>query len=478
MKTLLLSVLLLFSLYTQAQRALPISQRNLEPLDYRMQREGNRFSKELTEYNSWAPANATSIMNTSVNFPAGFMYYVSTVSITASQACRLEIQYPKDPTSAGNNGQFPLTQENVILEPGVEKTIEARLLWPQGARFEVRYMANLQVPPSGYMLLTSTATADLAISKFYRVSNGSTAATVTLSTTNAKIGDRVVVTRATGATGTVTVATSSGQIQAPTAATFAATQTLRSDNYGEYEWDGTNWNTPTLRIWGRYSGYELTAARTLYSEYVILGCGDSIMKASSGVATGSPWYFPYFGRVVQGFQKRGYDVRGINKAIPGLKATGASDLLQRSDYYATQPPSVILYGLAMNDAGGGVDASKLSTFQSNLTEFLDWARGRYPLAYVLILGGTPAQEATQEGGLVTLRSAASALVAARTDRVSAGKTRIHYIEMGDLFDRTVFANYATTDTNGSAVHPNQVGQDAMAARILDYCDANNIKPGQ
>jgi hypothetical protein len=77
---------------------------------------------------------------------------------------------------------------------------------------------------------------------------------------------------------------------------------------------------------------------------------------------------------------------------------------------------------------------------------------RYPKAKLVIFGTTPVQDATQDAALSAYRITDQAAVVAATD------PNILYCNLANNFDRTVAANYATSDgAAGTRIHPDDAG---------------------
>jgi len=106
-----------------------------------------------------------------------------------------------------------------------------------------------------------------------------------------------------------------------------------------------------------------------------------------------------------------------------------------------------------------------ATYEANLTAFWDWVGARYPDAKMIVCGVTPLENNTSETRADGLRTKAAAFVTAQNS------PRLKYINLGSAFDRTVSTNYASTDTPGSRVHPNDTGHPLVATAFNTAFDA-------
>jgi len=189
------------------------------------------------------------------------------------------------------------------------------------------------------------------------------------------------------------------------------------------------------------TGYALADSTNFDAKKVHLFIGDSIWNGTGPSTTDT--CIPFL--INQYYQNKGIDCRYILKAYSGSRSDGHERKRASGDYNFPQV-DVIHYNLGMNDAG------VLTTNQSmaNVTAMVTWALARYPGVKIIIYGPTPRQDAN-ESALVALRSAESAYVA------GLNNSNVKFCDLGNSFDRTVFANYVSTDTSGSAVHPGDTG---------------------
>jgi hypothetical protein len=157
----------------------------------------------------------------------------------------------------------------------------------------------------------------------------------------------------------------------------------------------------------------------------------------STVATCRPWLINKF------YRDQGIDCRYILKAYSGSSSVG-HETYRANGKYDFQQVDAMFYNTGINDAAQGVS---VATRTANILALIAWKQKRYPKAKLVIFGTTPVQDATQEAIIATYRTADQATVAAANDPL------VKFCNLGASFDRTVYANYVTSDPNGTAVHP-------------------------
>jgi hypothetical protein len=158
---------------------------------------------------------------------------------------------------------------------------------------------------------------------------------------------------------------------------------------------------------------------------VMLMIGDSTWNWSTGpsnVLTCTPWLINKFWR------DQGLDSSHVLKAYSGSNTNGHESYRAAGKYEFPQTDA-IFYNLGINDAAQGVTTARHSTN-----------------------GTTPVQDATQEAALSAYRTADQAPVAAAAD------PNILFCNFANSFDRTVAANYATSDgAAGTRIHLDDAG---------------------
>lgn len=198
------------------------------------------------------------------------------------------------------------------------------------------------------------------------------------------------------------------------------------------------------------SGYRITDDFNFDASKRVLFIGDSILNGTSGpTKTALQWAFIVKSYLVS----LGYDIRVILKSVSG-STTADHESWRAAGYHDIADPALIVYAVGVNDAGAAVSDA---AYTANITAFWNWAKVRYPNAKMIVCGVTPLENNTSETRAAGLRAAASAFVAAQDD------AHLKYVNLGAAFDRTVSSNYASTDTAGSRVHPNDTGHGLVAA---------------
>lgn len=186
---------------------------------------------------------------------------------------------------------------------------------------------------------------------------------------------------------------------------------------------------------------------------VAMFVGDSILNGTGPTTTPRMW--PY---IFKSFlASRGQRTRVVLKSVSGTTSSD-HEAFRSAGYHDIRHADLIVYALGVNDAVTGVSPS---TYTANLTAFWNWVASRYPESKLLVLGVSPLENNTSETNAVALRSAAAAFVASVNQ-----PNRLAYINLGAAFDRTLTTTvYASTDTPGSRIHPNDTGHAAIASTI-------------
>lgn len=201
-------------------------------------------------------------------------------------------------------------------------------------------------------------------------------------------------------------------------------------------------------------GYSLYDDFDLGASKVGLIIGDSISNGTAGI---TQKYNSYEWKLRQRFRANGSRLRLVTKAASGTTSTD-HERQRAFGMYDIPQVDVIFYMLGVNDALQTISGA---TTQANLAAAISWKQRIYPNALMLVLGTTPAESNTTESYLVaTTRPALSAAVTAAAD------SKVKYIDLTGCFDRTLgTAVYATSDTAGSRIHPNDTGHAAVYAAI-------------
>lgn len=212
-----------------------------------------------------------------------------------------------------------------------------------------------------------------------------------------------------------------------------------------------NLTDASVNYWGQVSasGYRITDDFNFNADKRVLFIGDSVLNGTSGPSkTSLVWAFG----VKKYLTSLGYNIRVILKSVSGSTTT-EHEGWRAEGYHDVDDPALIVYALGVNDAGSAVSDS---VYTSNLSSFWGWAKTRYPNTKMIVCGVTPLENNTSETRAAGLRTAASQFVTSQND------SRLKYINLGNSFDRTVSSNYASSDTAGSRVHPNDISHPLIA----------------
>lgn len=209
------------------------------------------------------------------------------------------------------------------------------------------------------------------------------------------------------------------------------------------------------------TGFSVYDDFDLGADKVCLVIGDSILNGAAGITEkiySTEWLIREY------FRADNQRLRIVNKSISG--GTSSDQERQRA-YGMLDLPQVdlIVYMLGANDNGAGISTA---THKANVAAAIDWKQRTYPTAHMLVIGSSPAENNTTEAALVLYRAADSQAVSEASD------SKLHFIDLTACFDRTNTANYASTDTAGSHIHPSDAGHAAMFAVIQTALNSADI----
>ena len=219
----------------------------------------------------------------------------------------------------------------------------------------------------------------------------------------------------------------------------------------------------TVNLFGGMSGqgWKLTDDFSFNAPKRVLFVGDSILNGTGPTKTANMWPF----LVRDHLRALGSNARVVLKSASSSTSTHHEGW-RAAGYHDVDDPDLIVYAVGANDA---ITGAATGTYTTNITAFWTWASKRYPNARVVICGVTPLENNTSETNAAALRSAASGYV------TSVNDARLKYINLGAAFDRTSgTTNYATSDTAGSRVHPNDTGHAAVASAFNTAWDALGV----
>jgi lysophospholipase L1-like esterase len=181
--------------------------------------------------------------------------------------------------------------------------------------------------------------------------------------------------------------------------------------------------------------------------------GDSITKAQTGITNiRESWVWQTRNRLRSNGERTNIQVNGHS---------GSNSLyhlnLQRDGFYDFSNLDKVFILLGTNDAAQSVSSA---TFISQMTEFIDYFKDTMPNTKIYVLGATPTDNNTWDGFLSQYRTALDTLV-----NTTINDPNVFYINLGDSFDRTVLANYATSDSVGSKIHLSATGNAAVSLNL-------------
>ncbi|MES2484836.1 MAG: SGNH/GDSL hydrolase family protein [Bacteroidota bacterium] len=204
-----------------------------------------------------------------------------------------------------------------------------------------------------------------------------------------------------------------------------------------------------------------------FSRHSIFGIGDSIMKGNGSTYLKSHPYLAHFALLYKYYRDFGFDIKGINKGVPGAIIEDIVNLVRWGYYDVSSPVSVIYFSIGTN-----VSPSNTS-FTNSLQEILDYFQKRYPNAQKLICAPISRLD-IKELTVAQYRPIMAAEVTARAD------PKMHYIDLSLSFDASnpvygiIMGDYNTGV--GGEVHPNDAGHAALFNYVKTFCIANNIYP--
>lgn len=190
--------------------------------------------------------------------------------------------------------------------------------------------------------------------------------------------------------------------------------------------------------------WSLADSINLDAKRVFLMLSDSTWNGTG--PTSINYCVPYL--INKFYRDAGVDCRYILKAYSGSTTTGHENF-RAAGKYDFPKVDAIFYNLGINDAAQGYSTA---TSLANVASLVAWKRKRYPNNRLVICGSTPVQNNTYETTLAAMRSAVSSYVTGLAD------PSILYHNFGVAFDRTVDANYASSDgAGGTRIHPTDAG---------------------
>jgi len=215
------------------------------------------------------------------------------------------------------------------------------------------------------------------------------------------------------------------------------------------------------------AGYVFSADMNFNANKVMLWIGDSVSRGSSinpTVYNGSNWATAssplshYIWQVRNHFQTRGIDCRVVNKSMGGYTSISTGYWLNQG-WLDIEQVDIIFYQMGINDTTAPTSSGNFTTELQRIISLRD---RKYPTAKIVFVGATPLNNNTTEATLATFRTLMS--------NEASAPDNIYYVSLATAFDRTVLANYTSSD----GVHPN-IASNALCGTVLtDWITTNNI----
>jgi lysophospholipase L1-like esterase len=225
--------------------------------------------------------------------------------------------------------------------------------------------------------------------------------------------------------------------------------------------------TPRLR--GIINGISITADLNFGADKVIMWIGDSVSRGTTlggtifdqtgNYATAVSPFDHFAFKVRNHFQRRGQDVRLVNKSMGSYSSVTANGLI-KFGWYDIDQVDCIFYQMGINDTSG--TPTSTAVFNANLNNVIDLRNRMFPKAKLVFVGASPLNNNTQETALINFRT----LMENKEDV----NENIYFVSLASAFDRTVPSNYTLND----GVHPNITSNAAMATVINNWVTANNF----
>jgi len=203
-----------------------------------------------------------------------------------------------------------------------------------------------------------------------------------------------------------------------------------------------------------YDGIVITDDVNTSAKNTILWIGDSILNGTGATATLNMYAFQtrYY------MTSQGASVRNLIKAISGTTTTDHLKHCQNQVYNIKGVKQIII-SLGTNDAGQSISKA---TYKANLKAMIDILLNNEDLPNILVLSNPPVENSTSNGFVTQYVTALSEIES------EYNSSRVKTLNISAAFDRTSSSFYASSDTAGSRVHPNDVGNAAIYTVINTY----------
>jgi lysophospholipase L1-like esterase len=208
------------------------------------------------------------------------------------------------------------------------------------------------------------------------------------------------------------------------------------------------------------AGYTITDDLNFGAEKTILAIGDSILNGTGPTKSNNLWTF----KLRDYFKTQGKTVRIVQKANSGMTSSEV-ETARKDGHYDGVEADLIIYAVGANDASGGVARE---TYRTNLEAMWTHVQRRWPNAKMIVCGVSPVENNTTHAAAETLRTEAADFVA------DQDSDRLFYINLGAAFTRTDASYYASSDSAGSRVHPDDDGHAAIATLVNAAIDAQGV----
>lgn len=190
-----------------------------------------------------------------------------------------------------------------------------------------------------------------------------------------------------------------------------------------------------------------------FSQEKMVVFGDSIAWGFTGASTKTGHFVWEIKRLFEKTLNK--DLQIINKATSGSSSKFLKYNLENGNFRFSDV-GVIIENHCTNDVAQNTTEQEFSDYMDYL---IAWKKKFYPQQQMLCLGGTPMQAAASQAASNVLRNIKQTKVQVANDPT------IKYLNMGDAYPFATYSYYASSDSNGSAIHPGDTGNAAIIATL-------------
>lgn len=201
-----------------------------------------------------------------------------------------------------------------------------------------------------------------------------------------------------------------------------------------------------------WSGYEIFMNRNYFAPLGVKILADSIGAGANSSTTNTKPYGSWFSQIVFSHYGATQDVKGIQKAVGGVTASGI-DQASMTGFSYCDNANLILIGLGTNP-----DTSD-ALFRSSIESIIARERVYHPQAWIVVCNPI-VKDSAGEAQNVVYRSILADIV---NDLANPRILLLPFEELGIL-----------PGVIPSDVHPNQAGHDAMYSFARTFLLANNV----